>query len=472
MLSLGTILQAQTISSDKVWTMSYRQSYPGYPESVNYENSKLMGETTIDGMKFMEYFSCPFNPDDGTEGELKSSHWFYAEQDDKVYMHIDGFETTTVMDFSLQPGDIFTDSRGSEFTVIAVSDTVFETSTDKVPRKCLYIAYKDRQEIVDIWVKGIGSLYFGLLGIDGLNWSGSAPGLQRCVAGDVVLYDNSYVSQEYYPEGTRWTEIRLDTLQYDSWYSKVGDEWVPNYETIEYYMKGEYTDKYGNTYQCVYTNGPEWMDSLTLMIQEADNSVRVSVLWHENSRVLFPGTAYQFDWSVGKGLYYEDILYSNAPGIESYYCYYGIIDEIKEGDFGGVRPLRYVDLDGKAPENTGSIIRIATNGGRIIQGIGITEWNDGECLFGPPCPYAALQEYEGYEQHPERHYRSMLVHFERNGEVLYDVWPEKESGNGILSIQGITASDADKLYDLTGRRLSSVPARGLYIQNGKKILKK
>ena len=280
------------------------------------------------------------------------------------------------------------------------------------------------------------------------------------------------LAQEYYPEGTKWTEIRLDTLRFDSWYSKVGDEWVPNYETVEYDVRGEYTDKYGNTYQCVYTNGPEWTDSLTLMIQEADNSVRVSVLWHEDSWVLFPGTAYQFDWSVGKGLYYENILYSNATGIESYYFYYGIIDEIKEGDFGGVRPLRYVDLDGKAPENTGSIIRIATNGGSIIQGIGITEWNDGECLFGPPCPYAALQRYEGYEQHPERHYRSMLVYFERNGEVLYDVWPEKESGNGILSIQGITASDADKLYDLTGRRLSAVPQKGMYIQNGKKILKK
>ena len=36
--------------------------------------------------------------------------------------------------------------------------------------------------------------------------------------------------QEYYPEGTKWTEIRLDTMKYDSWYSKVGDEWVQNIE--------------------------------------------------------------------------------------------------------------------------------------------------------------------------------------------------------------------------------------------------
>ena len=30
-----------------------------------------------------------------------------------------------------------------------------------------------------------------------------------------------YAQGEYYPEGTKWTEIRLDTLKYDNWYSKV-----------------------------------------------------------------------------------------------------------------------------------------------------------------------------------------------------------------------------------------------------------
>ena len=60
-----------------------------------------------------------------------------------------------------------------------------------------------------------------------------------------LLFDNvTSRAQEYYPEGTKWTEIRLDTLKYDSWYSKEGDEWLPNFETIEYYVKGEYIDKY------------------------------------------------------------------------------------------------------------------------------------------------------------------------------------------------------------------------------------
>ena len=288
------------------------------------------------------------------------------------------------------------------------------------------------------------------------------------------------LAQEYFPEGTKWTEIRLDTLKYDSWYSKVGDEWMPNFETIEYYVQGEYEKKEwddSNTFKKVYTNGPEWTDSLTLLLQEADNSVLVSVIScdFDEGFVLWPGEAYQFDWSVGKGLYYNDITSSNITSVGSSHYYYGIIDEIKEGYFGGVRLLKYVDLVGKAPKDEMGLNRnISTNGGRIIQGIGITEWNDGECLFGPPNPYHALSMYESYhwELYPERHYRSMLVHFECNGEVLYNSWPEKELTNGIKSISKVKAPIANTLYDLQGHKLQQVPQEVLYIQDGKKIISK
>ena len=291
--------------------------------------------------------------------------------------------------------------------------------------------------------------------------------------------DTGVEAQEYYPEGTKWTEIRLDTLKYDSWYSKVGDEWVPNFETIEYYVKGEYIDKRMddfNTFKKVYTNGPEWSDSLTLLIQEGEQAgyrghdcVLVSVLDDtvvgEEPFALFPGEAYQFDWSIGKRLYYEDILESNTTSLLIFRFHYGIIDEIKEGYFGGVRPLKYVDLDGKAPDDKGNIKNIATNGGRIIQGIGITEWNDGECLFGPPDPYFALTWNRGY-----RHYRSMLVHFERDGEVLYDVWPEKGAINVMMDSPTYSLADDSPLFDLQGRQATGAPRKGIYIKNGRKSL--
>ena len=288
-------------------------------------------------------------------------------------------------------------------------------------------------------------------------------------------------AQEYYPEGTKWTEIRLDTLKYDSWYSKVDDEWVPNFETIEYYVKGEYIDKYAgdgtDKYRCVYTNGPEWTDSLTFGIQEGDlipynedDDVIVTVFAPDDYGSYSPlglAETYQFDWDKGKGIFYKDLFMSTTTYAVQYQHYYGIIDEIKEGYFGGVRPLKYVDLDGRAPEcgKYDNPQKINTQGGRIIQGIGITEWNDGECLFGPPDPYNALDE-----EYPVRHYRSMLVHFERNGEVLYDVWPEKEITNGIKPVTSVNAPTANTIYDLSGRRVQGTPKKGVYIQGGKKVV--
>ncbi|SNU04238.1 hypothetical protein SAMN06298211_10728 [Prevotellaceae bacterium MN60] len=279
-------------------------------------------------------------------------------------------------------------------------------------------------------------------------------------------------AQEYFPEGTKWTEIRLDTEKYDSWYSKVDDEWVPNFETIEYHVQGEYAEpmwSYYNTFKKVYTSGPEWTDSLTLMLFESDDCVLASsfapdYLVAEDDHVLWPAQAYQFDWSVGKGIYYEDILHTNTTDMWRYHYYFGIISEIKEGDFGGVRPLMYVDLNGDAPESKGNIINKNTAGGRVIQGIGITEWNSGECLFGGPNPYVALYGPDN------RHYRSMLVHFERNNEVLYDVWPTKSVIDGIKTVNKENTPINNTLYDLQGRRLSDKPSKGIFIQNGKKVV--
>ena len=127
-----------------------------------------------------------------------------------------------------------------------------------------------------------------------------------------------------------------------------------------------------------------------------------------------------------------------------------------------------MELDDKATENDSDPIRNAnTDGGRIIQGIGITEWNDGECLLGPPDPYSALSFDNNL--YSERHYRSMLVHFERNGEVLYDVWPEK-GGTDIKSISTAKTSIDNTLYDLKGSKLQQTPQKRVYIQNGKKYI--
>ena len=274
------------------------------------------------------------------------------------------------------------------------------------------------------------------------------------------------IPEEYYPEGTKWTEIRLDTLKYNSWYSKVGEDWVPNFETIEYRVQGE-CSAWDEVFKKVYSNGPEWTDSLAFLLLESGHNVETTVIVEDF--VMCSGATYQFNWSVGMRLWFQDILEANATCFPPCGLYnYGMIDEIKEGVFGGVRPLKYVDLNGKAPTDPEQpwLDYADTKGGRIIQGIGITEWNDGECLFGPPNPYYTLYGWtSGYK---DRHYRSMLVHFERNNEVLYDVWPKKEIPSGI-TIKGSQSANQGALYDLQGRKVAN-PRKGIYIKDGNKIL--
>ena len=62
----------------------------------------------------------------------------------------------------------------------------------------------------------------------------------------------------------------------------------------------------------------------------------------------------------------------------------------------------------------------------------------------------------------------MLVHFERNGEVLYDVWPKKETPSGITIKDSQTANQGT-LFDLQGRKVQGKPSQGIYIKDGKKI---
>lgn len=266
-------------------------------------------------------------------------------------------------------------------------------------------------------------------------------------------------AQEFFTEGTKWTEIRLDTLKYDSWYSEVNCEWVPNFETIDYYVKGEFEIKNQEDiiFKCVYTNGLEWSDSLTYFVREAQHSVKVSVaILCENELLYYPGTVYVFgNWEKGNVLRYQSIKGANIPSIPAVGIKdYGTISDIKEGYFGGENLLKYVDL----------------NGIRIIHGIGVTEWNDGECIFGPVDPYSCYYgTYPGMSE--TRNYRSMLVHFERNGEVLYDVWPEKE-GSGIVNFSAPKLKHDSAIYDLSGRKVNSQLMKGLYIQNGvKRVIK-
>jgi hypothetical protein len=54
--------------------------------------------------------------------------------------------------------------------------------------------------------------------------------------------------------------------------------------------------------------------------------------------------------------------------------------------------------------------------------------------------------------------------------VSFEIYLEKEVETGVESVE--VAQSAKVIYDLTGRRVDSMEAAGIYIVNGKKVMVK
>ena len=282
----------------------------------------------------------------------------------------------------------------------------------------------------------------------------------------MCLFTCIHVYAQYYTEGTKWTEIRLDTLKYDSWFSEDGQ---PNYEVQEFYVKGQAELRYG-IYNTVYIKRENTPDSLAFYVKDGAISEAAIIVKGDLLNVQF----YSFDWEERKWFFIRTFLMGKMWGAQ-WQTLFDYFTEEKEGDFGGERPQTYVNAIAKVrrlQEPKNYILDVC-----VIKGIGVTSWPGPDCIFGPSDASEAYDDYysssDNDSMHNPKHpYRSMLVHFERDGEVLYDVWPSPD-GNVVGRTTGLNPSPypiergTDAVYDLQGRRLNAVPEKGLYIQGGK-----
>ncbi|MBR2153790.1 MAG: hypothetical protein IJ901_04145 [Bacteroidaceae bacterium] len=196
LLGIGTSLSAQTISTDKVWTMRYKIcGNPLYEQTPSYlyQEMILKDEVLVDGMKCMKCYVRECSEDENDYGEWKNYHQYLCQQGEKIYGKVWGSTLQVVIDYSMQVGDTIITAIDdtvyiTKYVVTAVSDTVFESSTDKTVRKCLYLKGEWSDDIVDVWVDGIGSLYYGVEGLAIADIAGSTPNLEKCQQGDEILY--------------------------------------------------------------------------------------------------------------------------------------------------------------------------------------------------------------------------------------------------------------------------------------------
>ena len=288
-------------------------------------------------------------------------------------------------------------------------------------------------------------------------------------------------AQSYLNNRSRWTEIRLDTLLYDSWYSAVeteeGTTYVPNFEIVEYKINSEmqaFEYEWGSyDLQDVIATTPDGhsrlvcyrcysLDKEGVYQGTYDQFTHIAIRNQaEPFAVMEPAETYCWaDWNVGEDLYFIDLFTSQTTGFPRT-TPYGKIVEVGKDFFGGAKPLEYAIMD---------------NGRRIIKGIGVTTWNGKECIVGPAYVNECadwyvndniLQDEAKMDEIKNTHHRSMLVRFEHDGEVLYNMWPNAkgEITQGVPQIAG--AQKAKGIYDLQGRKLTRQPDKGMYIEDGK-----
>jgi hypothetical protein len=270
------------INDNKEWTMAYLGAVP---PKYHYEQIKLGSAIEVDGMTFKQIVSSSWWNDQDGPSNWKETDEYLGEADGKVYLYNQKSQNTVqIMDFTLKVGDTYRqtemgDSYDYMFVVTAVTDTVIATSSDKTPRKCLYLSRPGLTTIDDVWIEGIGSLVGGVRGGYELLKVGAIPMLRTCQQDRQTLYEayhpllkqgKTWNCQEYYSNG--WT----------------GEQWTKD---VTYVINGT-TPIGGKTYYVMYRGTEEGFEYYCTLREEGRK------VWikppYDSERLL-----YDFGMSIG-----------------------------------------------------------------------------------------------------------------------------------------------------------------------------
>ncbi len=188
------------LTEGKVWTLRHIASEvdPGGYVKYAFEEMKLEGEAVIDGIRFREVVSRHNLYDEPFPEKWTSTNLFLGEDGGKVYVK-DNERIFETMDFTMKEGETKDFDIGPKGSIVpvhvkAVKDTIINNKV----RKCLYVEVPSKPSANDVWIEGIGSLKWGLLGwayeVSGL--TGVTQELYECRQGDEVLYQLADAQKE------------------------------------------------------------------------------------------------------------------------------------------------------------------------------------------------------------------------------------------------------------------------------------
>ena len=185
------------LDEGKVWTLQYVLST--YQPSIRYEMYELRDNTIINGIPYKKLYSKDWS-DGQPEPEEMEFSGIYVGQDSQgaiflQYSMNNHQENVKVMDFSTKVGDTYSWNQ-TDLVVLSVSDTIMENSADKTLRKCIRVGelcanetYYDEVVYGDLWIEGVGSAKYGLLGLLGVARVGAVCKLMQCKRQNTVIYD-------------------------------------------------------------------------------------------------------------------------------------------------------------------------------------------------------------------------------------------------------------------------------------------
>ena len=243
------------LTEGKVWTMVYKGVIaPWYGDKYAFKEMKLMGDTVINEIHFKEIFARIYSYGEPIPEKWTSEDMFLGEEGGKVYVRWkDSDRQGQAMDFSMQEGetqDFYTgiDSRIVPIHVQAIKDSVMNNTV----RKCFYVGVPGEPFADDVWIEGIGSLRWGILGVvlefSGL--SGAEPQLYECRQGNEVLYQNVDMRKPVYHtfvvEGKKWNCAHYipyhDEVETRYSYYLKGDTVIGGQKCKKMYVEGLYGD--------------------------------------------------------------------------------------------------------------------------------------------------------------------------------------------------------------------------------------
>ena len=188
------LITESLVQEGKTWLMDYELVVsPEYGRPHATIEMTLKGDTIINGIHYMKLYKRECREGEEMPLEWTATQRYYGQDSGKVYMY-DGYMDYTfpIVDFSLKVGDVFSYTypdveKSLDLKVTAVSDTILEKASEPIKRKCLYLECVNRSYDKHIWIDGIGSMQYGILGIY-YSAAGSHKRLMKCSESDRILY--------------------------------------------------------------------------------------------------------------------------------------------------------------------------------------------------------------------------------------------------------------------------------------------